>query len=51
MITKLEKKKEKKKLASDLKKARKVIEVQGKLSVLLEEFANGSKSEPNSETR
>ncbi len=48
-IAKLEK--EKKKLSSDLEKARKVIEVQGKLSALLEELANDSMPEPNGETR
>ena len=48
-IAKLEK--EKKKLASDLEKARKVIEVQGKLSALLGELANDSAPEPSGETR
>ncbi|MDA8102813.1 MAG: hypothetical protein M0Z34_07625 [Nitrospiraceae bacterium] len=48
-IAKLEK--EKAKLASDLEKARKVIEVQGKLSALLGELANDSMPRPNGETR
>lgn len=48
-IAKLEK--EKRKLASDLAKARKVIEVQGKLSALLEEFATDSAQDESGETR
>ncbi len=49
MIAKPEK--EKTKLASDLAKARKVIDVQGKLSALLEEFAAGSAQDESGETR
>ncbi len=49
MIAKPEK--EKTKLASDLAKARKIIEVQGKLSALLEEFAAGSAQDESGETR
>ena len=48
-IAKLEK--EKKKLASDLKNARKVIEVQGKLSALLDEVATYSAANESGETR
>jgi transposase len=48
-IAKLEK--EKAKLASDLDKARKVIEVQGKLSALLEQFATDSEPDDRGETR
>lgn len=48
-IAKLEK--EKKKLTSDLEKARKVIEVQGKLSALLEELAIDSAQNDSGETR
>jgi transposase len=48
-IAKLEREKEK--LTSDLDKARKVIEVQGKLSALLEELATDSAPGENGETR
>jgi transposase len=48
-IAKLEK--EKAKLASDLDKARKVIEVQGKLSALLEQFATDSEPDVRGETK
>ena len=48
-IAKLEK--EKKKLTSDLEKARRVIEVQGKLSALLEELATDSAQDDSGETR
>ena len=48
-IAKLEK--EKKRLTSDLEKARKVIEVQGKLSALLEELATDSALDESGETR
>ena len=48
-IAKLEK--EKTKLTGDLDKARKVIEVQGKLSALLEQFATDSALDEKGETR
>ena len=48
-IAKLEK--EKAKLHADLDKARKVIEVQGKLSALLEELATDSVPDDRGETR
>ena len=44
-------KKEKEKLEGDLTKARKVIEVQGKLSALLEELATDSAPDERGETR
>ena len=44
-------KKEKEKLEGDLTKARKVIEVQGKLSALLEELATDSVPDERGETR
>ncbi len=42
---------EKKRLTSDLEKARKVIEVQGKLSALLEELAIDSAQDESGKTR
>ncbi|MGH3848794.1 MAG: hypothetical protein ACRDRT_03665 [Pseudonocardiaceae bacterium] len=39
------------KLTTELSKARKVIEVQGKLSALLEQFATGSAQDERGETR
>jgi transposase-like protein len=48
-IAKLER--EKDRLSSDLDKARKVIEVQGKLSALLEELATDSAPDENGETK
>lgn len=44
-------KKEKERLEGDLTKARKVIEVQGKLSALLEELATDSVLDERGETR
>ncbi len=48
-LAKLEREKEK--LTSDLDKARKVIEVQGKLSALLEELSTDSATDERGETR
>ncbi|MGH8987304.1 MAG: hypothetical protein ACRDXC_01725, partial [Acidimicrobiales bacterium] len=48
-IAKLEK--ENVKLSSELSKARKVIEVQGKLSALLEQFATDSVQDERGETK
>jgi transposase-like protein len=44
-------KKDKERLTGDLEKARKVIEVQGKLSALLEELATDSAPDERGETR
>jgi transposase len=44
-------KKDKEKLETELGKARKVIEVQGKLSALLEQFATDSEPDERGETR
>lgn len=44
-------KKDKERLTGELDKARKVIEVQGKLSALLEQFATDSEQDERGETR
>ena len=44
-------KKDKERLTGELDKARKVIEVQGKLSALLEQFATDSEPDEKGETR
>ena len=44
-------KKDKARLTGELDKARKVIEVQGKLSALLEQFATDSEQDERGETR
>jgi transposase len=44
-------KKDKERLSSELDKARKVIEVQGKLSALLEQFATDSADDERGETK
>ena len=44
-------KKDKERLTGELDKARKVIEVQGKLSALLEQFATDSEQDERGETK